>query len=163
MVASSQSLACAAAVVEQDCARGTAVTRVPPQVARLQRGKAQHVRSSSPRCRPSRVGKIHKVLGSVEGWRRKAVAAVAQLAARRSHNPKVVSSILTCRICTRSVGFLVAIARQPQRASSLRGAGITSTLRVFPWRFAAHFAMRSLFDYCASSPLQEKAQVRCVE
>ena len=27
------------------------------------------------------------------------MAAVAQLAARRSHNPKVVSSILTCRIC----------------------------------------------------------------
>ena len=27
-----------------------------------------------------------------------AIAAVAQLAARRSHNPKVVSSILTCRI-----------------------------------------------------------------
>ena len=25
--------------------------------------------------------------------------AVAQLAARRSHNPKVVSSILTCHIC----------------------------------------------------------------
>ena len=41
-------------------------------------------------------------------------AAVAQLAARRSHNPKVVSSILTCRIfeqtaqtvCTMQLAFL---------------------------------------------------------
>ena len=37
-------------------------------------------------------------------------AAVAQLAARRSHNRKVVSSIPTCRICTDGSPSLAAVA-----------------------------------------------------
>ena len=71
--------------------------------------------------RPSSVAKIRWACLIPPAWtigscRRKAVAAVAQLAARRSHNPKVVSSILTCRICTRAVGFLLATACHPAAA-----------------------------------------------
>ena len=51
-----------------------------------------------------------------------ATAAVAQLAARRSHNPKVGSSILSCRICNVLKTALNSLKTARCVASSLRGA-----------------------------------------
>jgi hypothetical protein len=49
-------------------------------------------------------------------------AAIAQLAARRSHNPKVVSSILTRRIFTRRI--------RPPHKKLVMGEGIAAMLRM---------------------------------
>ena len=51
-----------------------------------------------------------------------ATAAVAQLAARRSHNPKVGSSILSCRICNVLKTALNSLKTARCVASSLSGA-----------------------------------------
>ena len=89
--------------------------------------------------------------------------AVAQVAARRSYNPKVVSSILTCRICTRSVGFWSPLLATPQQVLSVRGAGITLPLLLeFPCGLAAHFGIRSIGDYCVPPPSSIYAP-RCSE
>ena len=53
------------------------------------------------KCSESVVSKTQGSIGRpcyASRWRMDIIAAIAQLAARRSHNPKVVSSILTRRI-----------------------------------------------------------------
>ena len=47
-------------------------------------------------------------------------AVIAQLVARRSHNPKVVSSILTRRICRVSLVFVLVNVLVPQALKSPR-------------------------------------------
>ena len=88
-------------------------------------------------------------------------AAVAQLAARRSHNPKVVSSILTCRMPCRSVR---SHARSSPAAcpADLRAPRRPAT----PNTGAAHLATRVLCGACvvdtaAGCPCQFLRQPRC--
>ena len=91
----------------------------------------------------------------------RAGAAVAQLAARRSHNPKVVSSILTCRMPCRSVrsrarsspAACPADLRSPRRPAS-------------PDTGATHLATHVLCGACAvglaaGCPCQFLRQPRC--
>ena len=62
-------------------------------------------------------------------------AAVAQLAARRSHNPKVGSSILSCRICVCALCLRNGERRRDQRSrKSLRATKLVKRQAPVCWR-----------------------------
>ena len=82
--------------------------------------------------------------------------AIAQLAARRSHNPKVVSSILTCHITMQMMGAMTFIpnpflhALPGQRSPALAGPAHL----LHPARGRAHnFQVVSLIPSCMAARL----------